>query len=149
MEAKLYRIIEVADILGVSKVTIYKKIELLKPEIVSFIKTEEGITYVSDAGVKLIKDSIKRRKTRKSKDRASLKVVDLNCEVQELTSNINSKNEEIEKIKKHQKEDLLLNYKYLNMLVNGKRNELKALEESSSTIRKAIERANDLIKMLK
>ncbi len=141
----MYRVIEVADILGVSKVTIYKKIELLKPEILSFLKTEEGVTYISDPGVKLIKTTIKRRKTRKKKDKASLKVVDLNCELQDLSSKMESKLEELDKIKRFQREDLLVNYKFLNMVLNGKKVELKNLEEAGDAIRNTIKKTSQLI----
>ncbi len=54
----MYRVIEVARMLGVSKVTIYKKINKNKKALKAHIHTRSNITYIDDAGVQIIKDSI-------------------------------------------------------------------------------------------
>lgn len=54
----MYRVIEVAKILGVSKVTIYKKIEQHKRELKPFIKRRSNITYLEDGALKVLKESI-------------------------------------------------------------------------------------------
>lgn len=145
----MYRIIEVADILGVSKVTVYKKIELLKPEIVVHMQTEQGVTYISDAGVRLIKKSIKRRKTRKPKDKASLQVVDLNCELEEMRAKMHSISMDLTNEKKLRAEDNFLHTRYLSAVLNAKQRELRNLEKTAEEIRSAVNRANDIISALK
>ena len=54
----MYRVIEVARMLGVSKVTIYKKINKNKKALKAHIHTRSNITYIDDTGVQIIKDSI-------------------------------------------------------------------------------------------
>lgn len=54
----MYRVIEVARMLGVSKVTIYKKINKNKKQLKPHIHTRSNITYIDDEGVEIIKDSI-------------------------------------------------------------------------------------------
>ncbi|MBF4695449.1 hypothetical protein [Fusibacter ferrireducens] len=47
-----------ARMLGVSKVTIYKKINKNKKTLKTHIHTRSNITYIDDEGVQIIKDSI-------------------------------------------------------------------------------------------
>ncbi len=144
----MYRVIEVAEVLGVSKVTIYKKIEQLKPEIIAHIKTEEGVTYVSDFGVNLIKNTIKRKKTRKPRDKALLKVVDLNCELTNSKEELQRLENEIKTNNIRLKEDLVIRNRYLETIINNKTRELEKIEESNKEIRMAIEQANELLLLL-
>lgn len=54
----MYRVIEVARMLGVSKVTVYKKIAKNKKSLKNHVHTRSNITYVDDAGVEIIKNTI-------------------------------------------------------------------------------------------
>ncbi|OJV62917.1 MAG: hypothetical protein BGO41_09415 [Clostridiales bacterium 38-18] len=54
----MYRVIEVARMLGVSKVTIYKKVNKNKKLLKNHIHTRSNITYIDDTGVDIIKDTI-------------------------------------------------------------------------------------------
>ena len=54
----MYRVIEVARMLGVSKVTIYKKVNKNKKTLKNHIHTRSNITYIDDVGVEIIKDTI-------------------------------------------------------------------------------------------
>lgn len=54
----MYKVIEVANSLGVSKVTIYNKINHLKQEIKPHVYKKKGITYVDDTGVELIRKAL-------------------------------------------------------------------------------------------
>lgn len=54
----MYKVIEVAEKLGVSKVTIYKKVNSLKQEIKPYIYKKKGITYIDDTGIEMIKNSL-------------------------------------------------------------------------------------------
>lgn len=145
----MYRVIEAAEILGVSKVTIYKKIELLKPEITNFIVNEEGVLFIGDKGIKLIKSSLTRGQSSKKKDRAQLKIVDLNCEIEELNQKIEELKKENEKIRIETQEDSLLNSKYLSTIAVVKKEELRHLQTMCEKLRMQIEEASELISKLK
>ena len=54
----MYRVIEVARMLGVSKVTIYKKVNKNKKSLKNHIHTRSNITYIDDIGVEIIKETI-------------------------------------------------------------------------------------------
>jgi hypothetical protein len=54
----MYRVIEVAKLLGVSKVTVYKKMELLKKELKPHIRYRSNIAYIEDPGVTIIRQSL-------------------------------------------------------------------------------------------
>ena len=54
----MYRVIEVARMLGVSKVTIYKKVNKNKKALKNHIHTRSNITYIDDSGVEIIKETI-------------------------------------------------------------------------------------------
>lgn len=141
----MYKIIEIADLLGVSKVTVYKKIEQLKPEIIAHMKTEDGITLVSDFGVNLIKNTIKRKKTRKPRDKALLKVVDLNCELSDSIERRKRLEQAFQEAESRYKEDLIINLRHLNTMINIKNVELNYVLESNKQLRLALEQANRLL----
>jgi len=54
----MYKVIDVAKMLGVSKVTIYKKISAKKKEIKPYIKKVKNITYLTDEAVEIIKENL-------------------------------------------------------------------------------------------
>lgn len=54
----MLKVIEVANLLGVSKVTIYKKIEKMKKEMKPYIHKKRNITYIDEDGIELIRDSL-------------------------------------------------------------------------------------------
>lgn len=54
----MQRVIEVARLLGVSKVTIYKKMELLKKELKPHIRYRSNIAYIEEPGVDIIRQSL-------------------------------------------------------------------------------------------
>lgn len=54
----MHRVIEVATLLNVSKVTIYKKMESYKQELKGHIKKQKSITYLDDEAVEIIKNSL-------------------------------------------------------------------------------------------
>lgn len=145
----MYRVIEAAEMLGVSKVTIYKKIELLKPEILSCLETEEGVLFISDKGVKQIKSSLKRGLSSKTRDKAQLKVVDLNCEIEELDTKIEELQAENRRIRQEMEEDSILNSKYLGTIANVKREELRHLKAMCELLRRQIDEANSIIARIK
>lgn len=58
MTEKQYRVIEVAQELGVSKVTIYKKLSKFKKELKPFIVKKQNITFILEEGVEFIRQSL-------------------------------------------------------------------------------------------
>lgn len=54
----MHRVIEVARLLGVSKVTIYKKMELHKKELKPHIRYRSNIAYIEDAGVDILRKAL-------------------------------------------------------------------------------------------
>lgn len=54
----MHRVIEVARLLGVSKVTIYKKMELHKKELKPYIRYRSNIAYVEDIGVDILRKAL-------------------------------------------------------------------------------------------
>jgi len=57
----MLRVIEVANKFGVSKVTIYKKINKLS-ELKPFIVKKQKITYIKDEGIEIIKNDLAKFK---------------------------------------------------------------------------------------
>lgn len=108
----MYRVIEVAKMLGVSKVTVYKKINKNKKKLKNHIHTRSNITYIDDMGVELIKNTIEVSSTYSSNDSSDVTYVQkelllklndvidyLNQQVEVKKSQISSKNEIIESYK--------------------------------------------------
>jgi len=56
----MFRVIEVAKILGVSKVTIYKKMDRLKKELKPHIHKRSNITYIDEDGLSILKTHIEK-----------------------------------------------------------------------------------------
>lgn len=54
----MHRVIEVARLLGVSKVTVYKKMELLKKELKPHIRYRSNIAYIEDPGIAILRQSL-------------------------------------------------------------------------------------------
>jgi transposase len=110
----MYRVIEVAKMLGVSKVTIYKKINKNKKALKNHIHVRSNITYVDDDGIQIIKDTIES--TTSSSPAESVDAIE------ELTSIIDFLNEQI-RIKKDQiarKDEIIDRYRTVSKSNRGK-----------------------------
>lgn len=110
----MYRVIEVAKMLGVSKVTIYKKINKNKKALKNHIHVRSNITYVDDDGIQIIKDTIES--TTGSSPNESVDAIE------ELTSIIDFLNEQI-RIKKDQiarKDEIIDRYRTVSKSNRGK-----------------------------
>lgn len=59
-----FRVIEVAKILGVSKVTIYKKIQQNREMMQEHLQTINGVTYVGTAGIDVLRSLLTTGKDR-------------------------------------------------------------------------------------
>lgn len=93
----MYRVIEVARMLGVSKVTIYKKMRFLKDDIKPFVVKEKNITHITNEGVELIKGTIQVQDyDADAKD--SLKIAVLEKRIAELELELDSKHKSVQHV---------------------------------------------------
>lgn len=54
-----YKVVDVAKMLDVSKVTIYEKMKLLKKELKPYIKLKGNVKYIDTQGIEIIRRSLK------------------------------------------------------------------------------------------
>ena len=102
----MYRVIEVARMLGVSKVTIYKKVNKNKKALKNHIHTRSNITYIDDVGVEIIKDTI------------------------EVNSSLNyGSGNELDDIKKEYLDDLNETFELLNNQIHVKKRQVQKKDE--------------------
>lgn len=94
----MYKVIEVANMLGVSKVTIYKKMEQLKKELKPHIKKKKNITYIEAEGIELIKSSLSHFFEESHPVVSELDLKKLEDDKVLLNSEITIKEEEIQRI---------------------------------------------------
>jgi len=128
----MYRVIEVAKLLGVSKVTIYKKINKNKKDLKNHIHTRSNITYIDDVGVEIIKKTIEVSSSyhvNDNYDESELKKIaieDLDKQIEFLNEQVIEKKKQIAK-----KDELIDEFKtiiksnrgklqYLDSKLNGK-----------------------------
>ncbi|WP_338631869.1 hypothetical protein [Clostridium baratii] len=117
----MYNVEEVAKRVGVSKVTVYKKIKNLK-ELEKFIVNKEDRVYILDEGVKILKESIDKNKHNPNK---------INVE-DEVSVDLESNKELINMLKDQLKEkDIQLKEKdkQLNELINLNKNNQVLLKQ--------------------
>lgn len=122
----MYRVIEVAKMLGVSKVTIYKKINKNKKSLKPHVHTRSNITYIDDQGVEIIKDSIEIASAYSLNDDTDIAEIRRVCN-QDLNEMISILNQQIE-IKKHQiikKDEIIESYK---SIIKSNRGKIQYLE---------------------
>ena len=119
----MYRVIEVARMLGVSKVTIYKKVNKNKKALKNHIHTRSNITYIDDAGVELIKDTIEVSSssvTNGVHDSDELRRDYLDDTIEILSLQIQTKKKQIQK-----KDEVIESYK---SLIKSNRGKIQYLE---------------------
>lgn len=117
----MYNVEEVAKIVGVSKVTVYKKIKNLK-ELEKFLVNKEDRVYILEEGIKILKDSINKNKHNPNK---------INVE-DEVSVDLESNKELINMLKDQLKEkDIQLKEKdkQLNELINLNKNNQVLLKQ--------------------
>jgi len=120
----LYRVIEAANLLGVSKVTIYKKISLFKKEIKPYIHKKRNITFIDEEGVQIIRDSLVANQVIADTALKDEQIVELNREVLENESHIKMLNEKMIDVQRDHMEDLQLLISTLKAQVSLKRTQI-------------------------
>lgn len=128
----MYRVIEVARMLGVSKVTIYKKVNKNKKLLKNHIHTRSNITYIDDVGVKIIKETIEISSSGLQNDNNDISEIKKEA-LEDLTKAIEILNHQIH-IKKEQiniKDEIIENYK---TLIKSNRGKLQYLENKLNEV---------------
>jgi len=120
----LYRVIEAANLLGVSKVTIYKKISLFKKELKPYIHKKRNITFIDEEGVQIIRDSLVANQVIADTALKDEQIVELNREVLENESHIKMLNEKMIDVQRDHMEDLQLLISTLKAQVSLKRTQI-------------------------
>lgn len=129
----MYNVEEVAKRVGVSKVTVYKKIKNLK-KLEKFIVNKEDRVYILDEGIKILKESINKNKHSPNK---------INVE-DEVSVELDSSKELINILKDQLKEkDIQLKEKdkQLNELINLNKNNQVLLKQQQDKELKQLELA--------
>lgn len=125
----MYRVIEVARMLGVSKVTVYKKISKNKKILKHHVVTRSNITYIDDDGVELIRNSIEQNSNGHDLSDYEVRLM----VTEDLTAMIQLLNQQIE-VKKRQivkKDEIIEQYK---TLLKSNRGRIQYLESKSNLI---------------
>jgi len=128
----MYRVIEVARMLGVSKVTIYKKVNKNKKALKNHIHTRSNITYIDDVGVEIIKETIEISSTNmfgSGNDIDELKkeyLEDMNETFEFLSAQIQIKKKQVQK-----KDEIIEAYKGI---IKSNRGKLQYLESKLNQV---------------
>ena len=125
----MYRIIEAANKLGVSKVTIYKKISLLKPDIKKYLIKDKNVTYLTLEGYELIKDSLKHSTAYNADTPKSAGP----NHYEKSNSDIDVK---VDKILESYLNDLIMQYDYLKTVVKNKNDRLQQIQLTTELLRR-------------
>lgn len=144
----MLKVIEVANLLGVSKVTIYKKMEKFKKELKPHLHKKRNITFVDDDGVEIIRQSLIENNVIFEKN-------DIENQVRELEEELLRTKDQLEWMNNQLMtayRDDILNLRFVHDLLNGqitvKKSRLREKEEMLANY-KDINRLNkERIKMM-
>jgi len=122
----MYRVIEAANMLGVSKVTVYKKISHFKKELKPFIHKKRNVTYIDDEGVQFIRDSLVANQVIADTTLKDEQIKDLSEEVHESENHIKMLNETMINVQREHMEDLHMLTSSLKAQVNLKKTQIES-----------------------
>jgi len=109
------KVIEVANLLGVSKVTIYKKMEKFKKELKPHLHKKRNITFVDDDGIEIIRQSL-------IENNVIFEKTDIENQVKILEAELTSTKEQLEWMNNQLMtayRDDILNLRFVLDLLNG------------------------------
>ncbi len=151
----MFKVIEVANQLGVSKVTVYKKMELFKKDLKGHVKKVKSITYLDEEAFDLIKRSLIENGVIKDDSLNPELIEAYQQKLQEKYSRMADMSHKVVKAKKDNLNDLELVCEFLtnqiNMkqqLLSQKEEQLKAYKEMITKNKKRIEAMEGFIKSL-
>lgn len=125
----MYRVIEAANILGVSKVTIYKKMSLLKKELKPFIHKKRNITFIEEEGLRLIKESLVANHVIADTELKDKRIEELANDNDKYLSQLNDFNARVLDLEREHIEDLKLMISTLESQVNLKKSQLQVKKQ--------------------
>lgn len=144
----MYKVIEVSKLLGVSKVTIYKKMEIFKKELKPHIHKKKNITFIDDEGVEIIKESLIENNV----------IIDPKVneeEIGRLRDIVLSRNKEIEKliyqamdVSNSATDDMDILIGVLETQINMKKGQLESMDKTLGTFKKINKANKDRMKYL-
>lgn len=147
----MFRVIEVASMLGVSKVTIYKKMSALKGEIKPYVIKEKNITFLTHEAVELIKASLKLQPSLGDVDQEMVLRLQIEKERDASKNELIALKKASQMTAQNHMSDLVQTYEYFKVIHNGKNERLKVLTEVveslksvSTEIKKQIELFEEL-----
>lgn len=151
----MFKVIEVANQLGVSKVTVYKKMEIYKKELKGHVKKVKGITFLDHEAFELIRKSLIENGVIKDDSLSPELIEAYQFKLKEKYSRMADMSKRVLKAKKDNVNDLELVCEFLSIQVNMKQQmlsqkeeQLKAYKEMISKNKKRIETMEGFIKSL-
>lgn len=144
----MYKVIDVAKLFSVSKVTIYKKITANKIELEGHLVKKKNITYLDDEALEIIKNSLQV-----NREKASEKLIEAELDKMYFDFNIMSetnkklKNEKISLLD-DQILDIESTIRHLQSQVQIKENQLKTKDEILNNFKVSLKINKDRIKVL-
>ena len=110
----MYTVKEIADLLDVSQVTVYNHLKKNEKELIGHVSKKQGVTYIKDEGLKILKISMgiiqvpivkETISLEQIIDEISLNIVnDTNSKYEKLEDDIKNNNDKLEKELKEIKE---------------------------------------------
>lgn len=144
----MYKVIEAANQLGVSKVTIYKKMELYKKELRGHIKKVKGITFIDEDAYDLIKKSLVENGVIKDDSLSPELIEAYQSKLREKYSRMADLSKQTLKSKKDNLNDMELILEFLTNQMNMKHQMLSQKEEQLKTYKEIIAKNKKRIEML-
>lgn len=144
----MYKVIEAANQLGVSKVTIYKKMELYKKELRGHIKKVKGITFIDEEAYDLIKKSLVENGVIKDDSLSPELIEAYQSKLREKYSRMADLSKQTLKSKKDNLNDMELILEFLTNQMSMKHQMLSQKEEQLKTYKEIIAKNKKRIEML-
>ena len=151
----MFKVIEVANQLGVSKVTVYKKMEIYKKDLKGHVKKVKGITFLDQEAFEIIRKSLIENGVIKDENLSPELIEAYQLKLKEKYSRMADMSKRVLKAKKDNVNDLELVCEFLNIqvtmkqhMLSQKEEQLKAYKEMISKNKKRIETMEGFIKSL-
>ena len=144
----MYRVIEVANMLGVSKVTIYKKISLFKKELKPYIHKKRNITFIDEDGVKIIRDSLVANQVIADDSDKDDKIASLENELNDYETHLKFINEKMIDVQREHMEDLQLLVSTLKAQANLKKSQIESKHQTIKNFKDLVAYNKEQIKRI-
>lgn len=136
----MFKVIEVANQLGVSKVTVYKKMDIYKKELKGHVKKVKGITFLDEEAYEMIKRSLIENGVIKDDSLNPELIEAYQQKLKEKYSRMADLSKVLVKAKKDDINDLELVMEFLTSQLSMKQQMLAQKEEQLKTYKELIAR---------